>query len=281
MNANGTVSPGWYFTGNPALLADIGQVSGTSSTGTQDYDALQVTGNKRLTNGLQFQGSYTWSKCMTNSIGYYGQGGQAATASAYWQNIYNMASEWGPCDYDATHNFVLNAIYSLPFGRGQKYGSGMNKFADAIVGGWRASGILSLHTGFPLTITSSDVSGTNARSARANCLAPGIVYGESQDSPSGGYQYLSPAPYSAEVKGTFGACGVGTIRGPGLKTLDFDISKTFHITERHQFDIRGEFLNLTNTPIFNAPTRSIGTTLGLLQGSQGSRQVQLAVKYHF
>ena len=281
LNANGSISPTRYFEGNPSLLADIGQVSGTSSTGTQDYDALQITGNKRLSNGLQFQGSYTYSKCMTNSIGYYGQGGQAATASAYWQNLYDMAAEWGPCDYDATHNFVLNAIYSLPFGRGQKFGSGMNKVADAVLGGWKAGGILSLHGGFPLTITSSDVSGANARSARANCLGPGIVNGDSIDSSKGGYQYFAASPYSAEVKGTFGTCGVGTIRGPGLKTLDFDLSKTFRVTERHAFDIRGEFLNLTNTPIFNAPTRSIGTNLGLLQSTQGSRQIQLALKYHF
>jgi len=239
-----------------------------------------MTGNKRLSNGLQFQASYTYSKCMTNSIGYYGQGGQAATTSAYWQNIYNMVAEWGPCDYDATHNFVSNAIYSLPVGRGQKFGKNMPKALDAVIGGWKASGILSLHTGFPLTITSSDVSGTNARSARANCNAPGIVLG-TDNSPSGGYQYFSPTPYSAETKGTFGTCGVGTIRGFGLKTLDFDVSKTFSVMEKYQLDLRGEFINLTNTPIFNAPSRGIGTTLGLDQGTQGSRQVQLALKFHF
>ncbi len=280
LNANGTVSPGVFLAGNPTLLADIGQISGTSSRGNQDYDALQMTANKRLSAGLQLQASYTYSKCMTNSIGYYGQGGQAATTSAYWQNAYNSVAEWGPCDYDAAHNFVMNSIYSLPFGKGMKYGSGMNSIEDAVLGGWKISGILSLHTGFPLTITSSDVSGTNARSARANCLAPGDVLGE-DNSPSGGYQYFSPTPYAAETKGSFGTCGVGTIRGPGLKTLDFDIAKTFKITERAGLDLRGEFINLTNTPIFNAPSRGIGTTLGLLQGSQGARNVQLALKFHF
>jgi hypothetical protein len=280
LNANGTISPTQYLAGNPTLLADIGQISGTSSTGTQDYDALQATANKRLSGGLQFQGSYTYSKCMTNSIGYYGQSGQAATTSAYWQNIYNMVAEWGPCDYDATHNFVSNAIYSLPVGRGQKFGKNMPKALDAVIGGWKASGILSLHTGFPLTITSSDVSGTNARSARANCLAPGDVLG-TDNSASGGYQYFSASSYSAETKGTFGTCGVGTIRGFGLKTLDFDVAKTFSVMEKYQLDLRGEFINLTNTPIFNAPTRSIGTTLGLLQSTQGARQVQLALKFHF
>jgi hypothetical protein len=169
----------------------------------------------------------------------------------------------------------------LPFGRGQKFGKNMNKAVDAVVGGWKTSGILSLHSGFPLTITSSDVSGTNARSARANCLAPGQVYGLSDNSSLGGYQYFSAASYSAETKGTFGTCGVGTIRGPGLKTLDFDVAKTFALTEKFGLDLRGEFINLTNTPIFNAPSRGIGTTLGLLQSTQGSRQVQLALKLHF
>jgi len=217
---------------------------------------------------------------MTNSIGYYGQGGQAASASAYWQNIYNAAAEWGPCDYDAQHNFVVNTVYAVPVGKGMKFGGHMNKAADAVIGGWQVSGIYSLHTGFPFTITASDVSGTGARSARANCLASGIVYGE-QNAAQGGYQWFSPAPYAQPAAGTFGNCGVGILRGPGLDTLDFNLAKNFSITERQKIELRGEFINLTNSTILNAPSHGIGTTLGLLQGSQGSRNVQIALKYRF
>jgi hypothetical protein len=280
LNSDGTVSPTRYLAGNPSLLADIGQISGTASIGNQDYDALQVSAQKRMSEGLQFAANYTWSKCMTNSIGYYGQSGQAANASAYYQNIYNAAAEWGACDYDATHNFVGNAIYSLPFGRGQKFGKNMNKAVDAVAGGWQASGILSLHTGFPLTVNGTDVSGTTARGNRANCIAPAVVYG-TQNSPSGGYQWFNPADFAQPSAGTFGNCGVSTVRGPGLKSLDFTLSKYFPITERHRVELRGEFINLTNTPILNAPARTIGTTLGLLQASQGSRNIQLALKYSF
>src|SRR6201999_3426397 len=84
LNANGTVSPTRFLAGNPSLLADIGQISGTASIGNQDYDALQAVLQKRLSAGLQASLAYTYSKCMTNSIGYYGQGGQAANASAYY-----------------------------------------------------------------------------------------------------------------------------------------------------------------------------------------------------
>ncbi len=280
LNSDGTVSPTRYLAGNPSLLADIGQISGTASIGNQSYNALQISAQKRMSAGLQFTANYTWSKCMTNNLGYYGQGGQAGQGNYYYQNIYNAAAEWGPCDYDATHNFVGNAIYSLPFGRGQKFGKNMNRAVDAVVGGWQASGILSLHTGFPLTISATDVSGTGSRGARANCVAPAVVYG-TQNAPLGGYQWFNPADFAQPSAGTFGNCGVGTVRGPGLKSLDFTLSKYFPITERQRVELRGEFINLTNTPILNAPTRSIGTTLGLLQNSQGARNIQLALKYSF
>jgi hypothetical protein len=281
LNSNGTVSPTEYLAGNPSLLADIGQISGTASVGSQDYDALQVTFTKRISQGLQFTAWYTWSKCMTNSIGYYGEGGQADGTSAYWQNLYNMASEWGECEYNATHNFVANVVYSLPFGRGQKYGSGMNKAADLVVGGWTVGGILSLHSGFPITADATDVSGTTARSARANCIAPAQVNGTSVEAAQGGYTWFNSADFAQPAAGTFGNCGVSTFDGPGLKTLDFNLAKYFSITEHQKIELRGEFINLTNTPILNSPSRSIGTTMGLLQGSQGARNVQIALKYTF
>jgi hypothetical protein len=281
LNPNGTVSPTEYLAGNPSLLADIGQISGTSSAGAQDYDALQATYTKRFSSGLQFTAWYTWSKCMTNSIGYYGQSGQADNASAYWQNIYNKAAEWGECGYDAAHNFVANSVYSLPFGRGMKYGTDMNKALDAVLGGWTAGGILSLHSGFPITVNGTDVSGTTARAARANCIAPAQVWGTSVEAPQGGYDWFNPADFAQAPAGTFGTCGVSTLRGPGLHTLDFNIAKYFSITEHQRVELRGEFINLTNTTILNSPTRGIGTTLGLLQGSQGARQVQVALKYSF
>ena len=280
LNSNGTVSPTEYLAGNQALLSEIGQISGTASIGNQSYNGLQLSLQKRLTSGLQFVVNYTYSKCMTNNQGYYGQGGQAGQSNWYYQNIYDAAAEWGPCDYDATHNFVTNVVYDLPFGRNRTFGKDMNKALDAVVGGWELGGILSLHTGFPLTITADDASNTGSRGARADCIAPGEVYGQ-QDSPSGGYQWFNPDSYAQPAAYTFGSCGVGTIRGPGLSNFDLNLSKNFRITERQSFDLRAEFINLTNTPILNAPNRGVGPTLGLLQSAQGERNVQFALKYYF
>ena len=282
LNSDGTVSPTRYLAGNPTLLSEVGQISGTATLGNQSYNSLQVTAQKRLTSGLQFTANYTFSKCMTNNIGYYGQGGQTSQVNWYYQNIYDAAAEWGPCEYDAKSNFVANGVYSVPFGRGQKFGQNMNKAADLIVGGWQASAILSLHTGFAMSAGNSwsDASGTGSRGPRADCLTPVQYYGD-QNSPLGGYQFFNPSAFAATSAGTFGSCGVGTVRGPGLKTIDFNLMKRFAITERQHLELRGEFINLFNTPILNAPNMGVGSGMGLLQGSQGERNIQVALKYSF
>lgn len=66
----------------------------------------------------------------------------------------------------------------------------MNKVLDGVIGGWQASGILSLHTGFPLTVTAADASGTLSRGARGDCIAPADVF-RAMNSPVGGYQWFN------------------------------------------------------------------------------------------
>ena len=67
----------------------------------------------------------------------------------------------------------------------------MSKAVDALMGGWQVSGILTLHTGFPITITANDASGTLSGGPRASCIAPATVYGE-RNAPQGGYLWFNP-----------------------------------------------------------------------------------------
>jgi hypothetical protein len=285
LNPDGSVSPTRYLAGNPTLLSEIGQISGTATIGNQDYEGLQMQLRKRLSSGLEYTVAYTYSKCMTNNMGYYGQGGQSGQSNWYYQNIYDAKAEWGPCDYDAAHNFVANTVYDLPFGRGRQFGNNMNKALDMVAGGWEVAGILSLHTGFPLTIGAGDASNTTSRGSRADCIAPPDVFGSQNASPSigNGYQWFNPASYAQPVNGTFGSCGVGTVRGPGLGTFDLNLSKSFKITEKQSLNLRAEFINFTNTPILNAPNTGVGPQLGLLNSDNqySARQVQFALKYRF
>ncbi|MBV9301967.1 MAG: carboxypeptidase regulatory-like domain-containing protein [Acidobacteriaceae bacterium] len=278
---NGSTVGSPYLSGNPTLYNEISQISGTATNGNQSYNALQAVLQKRISNGLEGSVAYTYSKCMTDSSGYYGSwGGQTTPTSPYWQNLYDKKAEWGPCYYDAEHVLTSYATYDIPIGRGRAIGHDMNKVVNAVIGDWQVNGILQLHTGFPLTISAGDASGTNSRGSRANCIAPVHIFGE-QNSPSGGYQWFDQNAFAAAAPHTFGTCGVGTVRGPGLHTLDLSLAKFFDITERQKIEFRAESINLTNTPILNSPNTGLGSNLGLLQSSQGARNLQFALKYLF
>ena len=283
LNPDGTVSGSPYLSGNPAVYDNISQISGTASNGNQAYNSLQAVLLKRFSNGLEYSVAYTYSKCMTDSSGYYGSwGGQTIPVSPYWQNLYDKRSEWGPCYYDVTHILTSYATYDIPFGHDRKFGKSINPVVNAVAGDWQVNAILTLHTGYALTTSGPDASGTNSRGARPDCLSPTSVLG-TQNSPLGGYQWFdaSASVFGPAAPGTFGSCGVGTVRGPGLHTLDLSLAKFFNITERYNLEFRSEFVNFTNTPILNSPNTGLGTTMGLLQSAQGARQIQFALKFHF
>ncbi len=292
LNANGTTSPGPYLAGNPILKNDIGAISGTFSNAWMGYNSLQAVLQKRMSTGLQGQVAYTYSKCMTNSGGYYGSwAGQTSPGMPYWQNVYDGKTEKGPCFYDETHNLTSYVLYQLPFGQGKKFGSGMSKAANAAVGGWEVDGILTLHTGFAMTVNNwGDPSNTGGWVSRPNCSSA-IGYPKTvvPSTLGGGLQWFSPSaftnPNPAGLTPSFGNCSNSNVRGPGLKNFDMGLKKGFSLGEARKLEFRSEFLNLTNTKILNAPTvfadYSAATNLGRITSSQGERQIQFALKLFF
>jgi hypothetical protein len=286
---NGVVGPTLYFRDNPTLISDLSQVSGTASTGFTTYNALQAVLQKRASNGLQGQVAYTWSHCLTNNSGYYGTWGaatQGSPSSPYYQNLYNPHGDYASCYSDASSIVAAYATYDLPVGHGREFGNNMNPVANAVVGGWTASTIISLHTGFPLAVsTGTDSSGTNGRGPRPNCgqtetlgRSPSIVGGAFQ-----GFQWESPNGYSVPPTGTFGTCPAeGPGRGPGYTDTDIGLVKAFHVTEARYFEFRGDFLNTFNNVQLGAPSVSFpSATFGLTSHSQPARQIQFALKFYF
>ncbi len=284
--SNGTVYPSPYLAGNPALLAAGPTDKLTETNGIQNYNALQASFQKRLSGGLEFQLNYTWSKCLTNSIGYYGLYGdlnanvdQSGGNYFYWQNTYDAHGNYGPCYYDATHAFNGFVTYDIPFGRGRMLGKNMNRVVNAVIGDWQVNSIVTVHSGFPFTISGNDVSGTGSFGALASCSAPPQTYGK-RNAPQGGYQWWNPSTFYQPSSG-FGNCGIGILRGPGLHTADLGVSKLFSFTEHQNLEIRAEAINLTNTPILAGPNSGLGPNLGLVNSSQGARNVQFGMKFNF
>ena len=267
------------------------------SSGIQRYNALQVSVAQRAWQGLQFQTNYTWSKCLTNSLGYFGPFGDEEQLPGavsqtgfgfFFQDAYNAKGDYGRCISDAAGLFNGYMLYDLPFGKGRRFGGGAEGIANAIIGGWSIASNFTLHTGFALYPHGPDSSNTGSASPRPNCV-PGVSQSGSGQlvGPSAttggvvGIQWLNPLSVTPGTPGTFGTCPAGAFRGPGLATSDMSIMKAFQISERTNFQFITQFINLTNTPIFGAPNSSQGPNFGLVTSSNPGRQVQFGMKLLF
>ena len=285
LTSNGAFAPSPYLAGNPTLYHDVldhgGNFKDTASIGNQRYDALQVVLQKRLDRGLEGQVSYTFSKCMTDSSGYYGSWGSTMSgfgAATYWQNVYDQKSEWGPCFFDQKQTLSANAIYNIPYGKGRKYGADANPAMQAVAGGWNASAIFTARTGMPTTAyTWATPAGFWL--TRADCVGP-VQYGLTPYS-GGGLQWFNPSAFASPAAGKFGNCGNSTIYDPGSRDLDLSLMKDFTFTERRKVQLRGDFINITNSKLLNAASSGLGGGKGTITGSQFPRLVQLALKIYF
>jgi hypothetical protein len=298
LTSNGTVLPSPFLGGvaNAGSLASlVGQGRYTTSNAVGNYNALQLILQERLARGLQAQVNYTWSKCMSDSPGFYGQyGDNVATESqtiagwAFPQNQYNQIGDYGRCAQNVTSNFNGYVVYQLPFGRGKQFGNGMNAIEDGVVGGWRLSSGFVFHTGFAQTIfANADYSGTGSFSERADCV-PGVSSRVPMtfDPSSLGVHFLNPAAVTNPTSG-FGNCPVGSFDGPGYYSADLGLGKDFRLWENHQLEFRMDATNIANHPIFDFGQEYSGqhtagaSNYGEVFTSQGSRQIQLALRYHF
>ncbi len=296
LTAPGVVLPSPYLAGNPALASDgTGQVRLNLTTGIANYNALQITFLQRFSHGLSFQANYTWSKCLTNNNGYYGRYGDAAASQAsndisFPQNTYDMNADYGPCDHDVTSVFNGYLTYELPFGKNRMYGKSSSPVVDAVLGGWDVNAVFTVHGGFPITMQDwAGDPGTGSFDPRPSCNGPSVAtpYAENPISNGGGYVWFSTSNMSNPPAGYFGNCGIGTERGPGFKQVDLSVAKDFAIpgTENKYVEFRAEAINAFNTPVLDVIGYSAdifgGSQVGVINTSQGARNLQLALKFVF
>jgi len=284
-------APSPFFSQNPTFYNTIATVTGgTQSNGTMGYNSLQAILQKELSHGLQYQVSYTYSKCMSDSTGYYGAWNNALSASAYWQNIYDPKAEWAPCYYDATNIISGYAYYELPFGKGKHFAGDANKAVDAVVGGWSVSPIVTFRTGFPMPVYgAADATGTNSRGPRADCNSLPTVTGEAPINQTlfpntPGFQWFTNnGNFTNPATGSFGTCApqLSGIRGPHYTDVDLSLHKDFQLTERFKLQFRTDFINAFNHVQLNAPNMSLGKNMGQVNSAQPPRNIQFALKLYY
>jgi hypothetical protein len=258
------------------VMPQVTEVVVTNPVGNQNYQGLQVSVRKRLTSGLEFTSAYTWSHTMSDNQGFYGS--TVGNQPNMMQDYGNRRAEWGPATMDVRHNWISSYNYELPIGRGKSLVAG-SRVADALLGGWMTSGVLTFRTGLPLTVGETpDRSNAGSLAPRPNALRNGnLPRGE-----RGPDRWFDTGAFELQAANTFGNAGVGTIVSPGIANVDFSLQKRFAITESKQFEFRFEAFNVFNTPVFTGVGRILGNpTFGVITAAQAERELQLGLKFYF
>src|SRR5262249_18233508 len=130
---------------------------------TGKYHAFTTEVTKRFSQGISFQNSYVWAKNLSNANGP-APSGFSAENGPTTLNIFDIRADYGDVAFTRRQRFVNTFLWELPVGRGRKFGSGISRMADALIGGWQTAGIVTLQTGPFLTpfFSGSDPSGTGA-----------------------------------------------------------------------------------------------------------------------
>jgi len=257
----------------------------TLSNANSWYQALQVKVTKKMAHGYSILGGYAWSKSLDDNEG--DEAFTSGTGQAGAQDENNLASNKGASADDVRQRLVVSGIYELPFGNGKRFESGKGGVVGHLIGGWEASHILTVQTGFPLTVVSStDFSNTSSPDPKPDRTCSGNG-SRSISNFLNASCFTTAALQSAFQAGTprFGNSGRGILGGPHYVDLDFALIKDTAITERVKTQLRGEFFNTLNTPTFGDPNTSIqSTAFGKITGIRSgsiARQVQLALKIIF
>jgi len=241
------------------------------SVGSSNYNALQISVNKRATGNLAFQLSYTLSRALDDNCG--------IGASCEIENVYNRTADWMLSDTNQTNNFTASFTFLSPFGRP---GTGGNKGLALLAGGWQLNGILSLHSGLPYGVYSN-----------TSILNDGGLNSEWADlagnANSGGHtvaQWFNVSAFADPPAYTFGNFRPNQLTSDWGKNLDISLFRQFRVgAETRYFEFRAEAYNVFNNVIFNVPNNNIdNVNPGQVTSTAPAtlpRQLQMGLKFYF
>ena len=237
-----------------------------SAGAKSEYHALQMTGRKRMSSGLMFEGSYTFA--------------QAREIGMNHQNSYDIEASWALASYDIKHRFVISYLYELPFGHNRRFASGVSTFVNALIGGWQFNGITTVQSGTPLSFTASNTSGLQAQRTQPN--------NNGNDPRLSGpvnerlTKYFDTTVYSQPAAFTFGNEPIFSplLRAHGVQNFDLSLFKNFAVRTGMTAQFRVEALNAFNRVQFSGPNTSVtSASFGVISGQANApRQLQFGLK---
>ncbi len=252
-------------------------INNLETTSSSNYNALELSLNKRLSRGYSFLASYTLSKAI-DAVSFYNLSqGTLPGNQNQPQNPFDLRAERGLALFDTTHRLVISYVWELPF---FSTAAGAVK---ALLGGWQLNGITVFQSGTPFSVLEPrDISLTGVGADRPDLVGdPNQVSGGrsvEQWFNTGAFRRLDPV----RDAGRFGTAGRNIVRGPGFNNFDFSLVKNFRFAEERFIQFRAEFFNLFNHPNFEIPEHRLGSpNFGRLINAFDGRILQFGLKVHY
>jgi len=255
------------FTGYGALRL-------SENAANSKYHSLQISADRRYSNGLKFGVAYTLGKSEDNG---------SDKRNVIW-NSYDDTIFWGPSSFDRRHVLNFYYIYDLPFYRDQS-GSLMAN----LLGGWQISGATFMRTGTPLSVTrDNDIAGVgDGGFGQPYDLVGDPKGGAANERFSAGSGnddnfWFDPAAFAAPAAGRFGNAPRNRIYNPGEQQWDLAIFKNFSLGGTRRAQFRAEMFNFINHPnLGGAEANPTNANFGRVTGKSGQRDIQLSLRVQF
>jgi hypothetical protein len=285
-----------------------GAIFGISNNAWSYYNALQALWNKRLSQGLSTQVSYTWSKNIDT-------GSEATFVGAGDTNFLiseklGARGNRGPSRLDQPQRFVASYTYQFPFGKSQA------GFLGRLIGGWEMNGITTLGMGNPVTVVLGyDLNADGIGGDRPDLVDPSVLFrsmDNARTNPATGRQFsMDQVPTSAFFPnatsvangnypllpgtGAVGSLGRNTFRLHGQKNFDIVFVKNTRLFGKdrgHELQFRAEMYNIFNRVQFATPNLTlidvsfagyrINPNFGQITGlNNNPRNMQMMLRYQF
>jgi hypothetical protein len=241
--------------------------------GMSKYNALQLKAQHRFSEGLSSLFSYTWSRSVDTSSGWFNaEGGIGGGATV--QNYHDIDANRATSSYDIPHILTWGTVWELPVGRGKRWlASGP---AAAIFGDWQLNWLLLARSGQPFTPT---VGGDPANIGHTGYARPNLTGDPERDAPSA-ERWFDPAAFSIPVN-SFGNAGRNILRAPGYWNVDLGLQRNVRLTATKNVSVRLEVFNVLNNINLGNPAVGIDNpaTVARITSMAGNpRQVQIGFR---
>jgi hypothetical protein len=250
---------------NPVFvnIGSGGSILATRNGGYSHYDALQIQFQRRISHGLQALLSYTLAK--STDVGSSDARGLAAA------NVSDIVlPPLSPSDFDIRNSFAGAISYEVPtpaWGRAGK----------AILGGWAVDGIVRASSAPPINVTVGGTMPVSSFNHIQADIVPGQPYWIPDPTQPDG-KALNPAAFAAPPAGQNGNFPTNGLRSPySINQTDLALCRQFNLTERVKLDVRAEYFNVFNHPMFGLPGSQCNPDG--FWGIRAARRFLLSAKY--